>query len=140
MWKGKKFCGCGLLIYSLYETLSADVDALSTGYSNVCRSFGWFEEELYGWRDQPHSLLGTGTVQASRPSDQLPKYVVPDVWTIGKVYARLIEDVSEQEDVVESMPQKSENARLSIASATVASSLKSYRFCSRYSRSMISSG
>lgn len=42
--------------------------------------------------------------------------------------------------LLESTPQKSENARLSIASAAVASSLKSYRFCSRYSRSMVSSG
>ena len=27
------------------------------------------------------------------------RYAVPDVWTIGKVYARLIEDVSGQDDV-----------------------------------------
>lgn len=42
--------------------------------------------------------------------------------------------------LLESTPQKSENARLSIASAAVASSLRSYRFCSKYSRSMVSSG
>ena len=31
------------------------------------------------------------------------RYAVPDVWTMGKVYARLIEDVSGQEDVVETL-------------------------------------
>lgn len=30
-------------------------------------------------------------------------YAVPDVWTIGKVYARLIEDVSGDENVVETL-------------------------------------
>lgn len=29
------------------------------------------------------------------------KYAVPDVWTIGKVYARLIEDISNEENVLE---------------------------------------
>lgn len=29
------------------------------------------------------------------------RYAVPDVWTMGKVYARLIEDVSDEDDVVE---------------------------------------
>lgn len=31
------------------------------------------------------------------------KYAVPDVWTMGKVYARLIEDVSGEDDVVETL-------------------------------------
>lgn len=31
------------------------------------------------------------------------QYAVPDVWTIGKVYARLIEDVSGEDDVVETL-------------------------------------
>lgn len=30
-------------------------------------------------------------------------YTVPDVWTMGKVYARLIEDVSGENDVVETL-------------------------------------
>ena len=30
-------------------------------------------------------------------------YAVPDVWTMGKVYARLIEDVSGEDDVVETL-------------------------------------
>lgn len=29
------------------------------------------------------------------------KFIVPDVWTIGKVYARLIEDVAAQNDTVQ---------------------------------------
>ena len=28
------------------------------------------------------------------------RYTVPDVWTIGKVYARLIEDVSDEDNIV----------------------------------------
>ena len=31
------------------------------------------------------------------------RYLVPDVWTMGKVYARLIEDVSEEDNVVETL-------------------------------------
>lgn len=31
------------------------------------------------------------------------QYLVPDVWTMGKVYARLIKDVSEEENVVETL-------------------------------------
>ena len=31
------------------------------------------------------------------------RYAVPDVWTMGKVYARLIEDVSEEDDVMETL-------------------------------------
>lgn len=31
------------------------------------------------------------------------KYAVPDVWTMGKVYARLIEDISGQDDVAETL-------------------------------------
>ena len=31
------------------------------------------------------------------------RYTVPDVWTMGKVYARLIEDVSGEENVVETL-------------------------------------
>lgn len=31
------------------------------------------------------------------------RYTVPDVWTMGKVYARLIEDVSGENDVVETL-------------------------------------
>ena len=31
------------------------------------------------------------------------QYRVPDVWTMGKVYARLIEDVSEEDNVVETL-------------------------------------
>lgn len=31
------------------------------------------------------------------------QYLVPDVWTMGKVYARLIEDVSEDHNVVETL-------------------------------------
>ena len=31
------------------------------------------------------------------------RYAVPDVWTMGKVYARLIEDVSGEEDVIETL-------------------------------------
>ena len=31
------------------------------------------------------------------------RYAGPDVWTIGKVYARLIEDVSGQDDVAETL-------------------------------------
>jgi len=31
------------------------------------------------------------------------RFLVPDVWTIGKVYARLIEDISEENDVVETL-------------------------------------
>lgn len=31
------------------------------------------------------------------------KYPVPDVWTIGKVYARLIEDVSSDSNIVETL-------------------------------------
>ena len=31
------------------------------------------------------------------------KYAVPDVWTIGKVYARLIEDISGQDDVAQTL-------------------------------------
>lgn len=31
------------------------------------------------------------------------RYTVPDVWTMGKVYARLIEDVSGERDVVKTL-------------------------------------
>ena len=31
------------------------------------------------------------------------RYTVPDVWTMGKVYACLIEDVSGQDDVAETL-------------------------------------
>lgn len=31
------------------------------------------------------------------------RYAVPDVWTMGKVYARLIEDISDDENVVETL-------------------------------------
>lgn len=31
------------------------------------------------------------------------RYAVPDVWTMGKVYARLVEDVSGPEDVVKTL-------------------------------------
>ncbi len=31
------------------------------------------------------------------------RYAVPDVWTVGKVYARLIEDVSGEDNVVETL-------------------------------------
>ena len=31
------------------------------------------------------------------------KYLIPDVWTIGKVYARLIEDVSSDSNVAETL-------------------------------------
>ena len=31
------------------------------------------------------------------------KYLVPDVWTIGKVYARLIEDISSDSNVAETL-------------------------------------
>lgn len=31
------------------------------------------------------------------------RFSVPDSWTIGKVYARLIEDVSDEDDVVETL-------------------------------------
>ena len=31
------------------------------------------------------------------------RYLVPDVWTMGKVYARLIEDVSTEDNVVETL-------------------------------------
>lgn len=31
------------------------------------------------------------------------KFPVPDVWTIGKVYARLIEDISDEDNVVETI-------------------------------------
>ena len=31
------------------------------------------------------------------------RYAVPDVWTMGKVYARLIEDVSGEDDLVETL-------------------------------------
>lgn len=31
------------------------------------------------------------------------RYAVPDVWTMGKVYARLIEDVSGEGDVIETL-------------------------------------
>lgn len=31
------------------------------------------------------------------------RYLVPDAWTMGKVYARLIEDVSEEDNVVETL-------------------------------------
>lgn len=31
------------------------------------------------------------------------KYAVPDVWTLGKVYARLIEDISEETNVEETL-------------------------------------
>lgn len=31
------------------------------------------------------------------------KFSVPDVWTMGKVYARLIEDVSDEDNVVETL-------------------------------------
>lgn len=31
------------------------------------------------------------------------RYTVPDVWTIGKVYARLIEDVSDDHNIVETL-------------------------------------
>lgn len=33
------------------------------------------------------------------------KYAVPDVWTMGKVYARLIEDVSDEDNIVETTLQ-----------------------------------
>ncbi len=33
----------------------------------------------------------------------LARYAVPDVWTMGKVYARLIEDVSGEDDVVQTL-------------------------------------
>lgn len=42
--------------------------------------------------------------------------------------------------LLESTPQNSENARLSMASATVASSERLYRFCSRYRRTISSRG
>ena len=31
------------------------------------------------------------------------RYTVPDVWTIGKVYARLIEDLSEEDNIIETL-------------------------------------
>ena len=31
------------------------------------------------------------------------RYTAPDVWTIGKVYTRLIEDLSEEDNVIESL-------------------------------------
>ena len=31
------------------------------------------------------------------------KYTVPDVWTIGKVYARLVEDISNEDNIVETI-------------------------------------
>ena len=31
------------------------------------------------------------------------RYAVPDAWTMGKVYARLIEDVTGEEDVIETL-------------------------------------
>ena len=31
------------------------------------------------------------------------RYAVPDVWTIGKVYARLIEDLSDEDNVIETL-------------------------------------
>ena len=33
------------------------------------------------------------------------KYSVPDVWTVGKIYARLVEDVSHEHNVVETLMQ-----------------------------------
>jgi len=33
------------------------------------------------------------------------KYTVPDVWTVGKIYARLIEDISQEHNVVETLMQ-----------------------------------
>ena len=33
------------------------------------------------------------------------RYTVPDVWTMGKVYARLIEDVSDEDNIVETTLQ-----------------------------------
>lgn len=33
------------------------------------------------------------------------RYTVPDVWTMGKVYARLIEDVSDEDNIVETILQ-----------------------------------
>lgn len=31
------------------------------------------------------------------------KYAIPDVWTMGKVYARLIEDISDEGNIVETL-------------------------------------
>ena len=31
------------------------------------------------------------------------KYAVPDVWTVGKIYARLIEDVSQEHNIIETL-------------------------------------
>lgn len=31
------------------------------------------------------------------------RYVIPDVWTVGKIYARLIEDVSEDDTMIETL-------------------------------------
>ena len=44
------------------------------------------------------SLQGGGFDNASAA-----RYAVPDVWTVGKVYARLIEDVSGEDNVVETL-------------------------------------
>lgn len=31
------------------------------------------------------------------------RYTVPDVWTVGKIYARLIEDISDEDTVIETL-------------------------------------
>lgn len=43
--------------------------------------------------------LGRGTFD----NLSLAKYTVPDVWTIGKVYARLVEDSSDEDNVKETI-------------------------------------
>ena len=43
-----------------------------------------------------YAVPGFDNVSAAR-------YAVPDVWTVGKVYARLIEDVSGEDNVVETL-------------------------------------
>ena len=54
-----------------------------------------------------HCHVSPREIYEDRHFDNLAeaRYTVPDVWTMGKVYARLIEDVSDEDNIVETILQ-----------------------------------
>ena len=80
-----------LELFPQYLTLLFEVDAL---FLNDDRHLKKVSDDMQQHFGLPHGKFDN--VSAAR-------YAVPDVWTMGKVYARLIEDVSGQDDVVETL-------------------------------------
>lgn len=52
------------------------------------------------------------------------QYLIPDVWTIGKVYARLIEDISGEENITETL--------LEVYSSWIDATLSDYNYSFYY--------